>query len=593
MFKSIQWKLVIISFLLVWLSMSIVGVYITQAIEKEQIGTMTDNIIARSYYLADNLKAEAIGATSKQDVVSNWFVGQGKEVRAVFVYENGDFIASKTNYEGSIDEIDLKSVWIVEDAIKLGKEVEYPDEVNKFLKSIAVPIITSDDEIVGAICISADLSSVEENINSIRSIMTSATIWALCITALLGNLLARTFTGPIKEVTSKAEKLAKGDYGQVITVKSRDEVGQLTEMFNYMSARLKSTLGEMYREKNKVETILTNMTDGIIAVNLEGEIILANPAVYSIFNIKKEDLYNRDFDSVAEQLELGMNHIDLLSDSEKNFNILNVNNLIIKVSVVQIMNDRNEAEGAMLVFQDVTEQEKLDKMRKEFVANVSHELRTPLTTIKSYTETLLDGAMENKEYTENFLKVINSESERMTRLVKDLLQLSKLDYDKAEWNMKSLNVLNITRDCVIKMEMSARQKNQTLTFEVHEELCEINGDKDRVEQVIINIISNAIKYTPENGSIKVRALMNGSNVEIRIADTGIGIPKEDLPRLFERFYRVDKARSRAMGGTGLGLSIAKNIVEAHKGSIRIESEYGKGSVVIIDFPCEYKKPNAD
>lgn len=593
MFKSIQWKLVIISFLLVWLAMSIVGVYITQAIEKEQIGAMTDNIIARSYYLADNLKAEAVGSTSIQDIVSSWFVGQGKEVRAVFVYKDGDFIASQTNYEGSIDEIDLKSVWIVEDAIKLGKEVEYPDEINKYLKSIAVPIVTSDDEIIGAICISADLSSVEENINSIRSIMTSATIWALCITALLGNLLARTFTGPIKEVTSKAEKLAKGDYGQVIAVKSRDEVGQLTEMFNYMAARLKSTLGEMYREKNKVETILTNMTDGIIAVNLEGEIILANPAVYSIFNIKKEDLYNRDFDSIAEQLGLGMNHIDLLSDSEKNFNILNVNNLIIKVSVVQIMNDWNEAEGAMLVFQDVTEQEKLDKMRKEFVANVSHELRTPLTTIKSYTETLLDGAMENKEYTENFLKVINSESERMTRLVKDLLQLSKLDYDKTEWNMKSLNVLNITRDCVMKMEMSAKQKNQALTFEIHEELCEINGDKDRIEQVIINIISNAIKYTPENGSIKVKALMNGNNVEIRIVDTGIGIPKEDLPRLFERFYRVDKARSRAMGGTGLGLSIAKNIVEAHNGSIRIESEYGKGSEVIIDFPCEYKNANAD
>ncbi|MGE5678418.1 MAG: HAMP domain-containing protein, partial [Pseudomonadota bacterium] len=276
MFKSIQWKLVIISFLLVWLAMSIVGVYITQAIEKEQIGAMTDNIIARSYYLADNLKAEAVGATSIQDIVSSWFVGQGKEVRAVFVYENGDFIASQTNYEGSIDEVDLQSVWIVEDAIKLGKEVEYPDEVNKYLKSIAVPIITSNDEVIGAICISADLSSVEENINSIRSIMTSATIWALCITALLGNLLARTFTGPIKEVTSKAEKLAKGDYGQVIAVKSRDEVGQLTEMFNYMAGRLKSTLGEMYREKNKVETILTNMTDGIIAVNLEGEIILAN-----------------------------------------------------------------------------------------------------------------------------------------------------------------------------------------------------------------------------------------------------------------------------------------------------------------------------
>ena len=589
MFRSIQWKLVIISFLLVWLAMSIVGVYITQAIEKEQIDSMTETIIARGYYLADNLKDKTIGAPNIQDIVSNWFVGQGMQVRAVFVYENGDFIASQKNYEGAIDDHDLLGLWIVEESIKQTKAIEYPDENNKYFKSIAVPITSSDNNIIGAIYISADLSSVEENINSIRSILTNATIWALCITALLGNLLSKTFTGPIKEVTSKAERLAKGDFGQIIAVKSSDEVGKLTEMFNYLTVRLKSTLDEMYREKNKVDTILTNMTDGIIAVNAEGTIILANPAVYSIFNIKKEELYNRDFDSVAEKLTLGMNHNELLSDSDKNFNILSINNLIIKISVVQIMNEKNEAEGAMLVFQDVTEQEKLDKMRKEFVANVSHELRTPLTTIKSYTETLLDGAMDNKEYTANFLQVINSESERMTRLVKDLLQLSKLDYDKMEWNMKRLNILSIIRDCVMKMEIAAKQKNQLLSFEAQEELCEIKGDRDRIEQVIINIIGNAIKYTPENGSIKVTAEMLGNNVEIKIADNGMGIPREDLPRLFERFYRVDKARSRAMGGTGLGLSIAKNIVEAHNGTIRIESEYGKGSEVIMDFPCEDKK----
>lgn len=593
MLRSIQWKLVIISFLLVWLAMSIVGVYITRAIEEDQINSMTDTIIARSYYLADNLKDKSVGAPNIQDIVSNWFVGQGKQVRAVLVYENGDFIANQKDYEGTIEERDLRGVWIVEEAIKQSREIEYSDENNEYFKSIAVPITSSDNNIIGAVYISADLSSVEENLNNIRSILANATIWALCITALLGNLLSKTFTGPIKEVTSKAERLAKGDFGQVIAVKSRDEVGQLTEMFNYLTVRLKSNIEEMAREKNKVETILTNMTDGIIAVDAEGIVILANPAVYNIFNISKEELLNRDFDSVSEKLEFGLSHEELLQDSDQNYNILGINNRIIKVSVVQIMNDRNKAEGAMLVFQDVTEQEKLDKMRKEFVANVSHELRTPLTTIKSYTETLLDGAMENREYTENFLKVINSESERMTRLVKDLLQLSKLDYDKMEWNMKTLDMKHILKDCVEKMVMAAKQKNQTLAFVSDEELCDINGDKDRIEQVIINIISNAIKYTPENGSIRVKAAMHRNNVQVRIADTGMGIPKEDLPRLFERFYRVDKARSRAMGGTGLGLSIAKNIVEAHKGSIRIESEYGKGTEVIIDFPCEDNKPVAE
>ncbi|HOS69104.1 MAG TPA: ATP-binding protein [Bacillota bacterium] len=586
MFRSIQWKLVIISFLLVWLAMSIVGVFITEAIKKEQINSMTDTIIARGYYLADNLKDKIGGASNIQEIVSNWFVGQGKQVRAVFVYENGGFTASQTNYEGAVDDLDLLGLWIVEEAIEQAQEITWTVDNSKYLTSIAVPIISSNNDVTGAIYISADLSGIEENITSINKILTSATILALCITALLGNLLARTFTGPIKEVTSKAERLAKGDFGQTIAVKSRDEVGQLTEMFNYLSVRLKSTLDEMSREKNKFETILTNMTDGIIAVNAEGVVIHANPAAYKIFNIREEDLYNRNFDDAAEKLDLGITFNDILNDSDKNYNILSINNLIIKISVVQIINEQNEAEGAMLVLQDVTEQEKLDRMRKEFVANVSHELRTPLTTIRSYTETLLEGALDNKDYTMNFLNVINSESERMTRLVKDLLQLSKLDYDKMEWNMKRLSILNILRDCVVKMEMAAKQKNQSLSFEAIGELCEINGDKDRIEQVIINIISNAIKYTPENGSIKMTAKRLKDNVEIRIADSGIGIPKEDLPRLFERFYRVDKARSRAMGGTGLGLSIAKNIVEAHKGSIRIESEYGKGSEVIINFPCE-------
>ena len=219
MLKSIQWKLVIISFLLVWLAMAIVGVYITEAIKKDQIDTMTETIISRGYYLADNLKDKTTGAPNIQEIVSNWFVGQGKQVRSVYVYENEGFIASQNNYEGVTDS-NLLRIWIVEDAIELAKEVEYPDDNNKYLKSIAVPIISSNNDVIGAIYISADLSSVEENVKSVRSILTNATIWALCITALLGNLLSKTLTGPIKEVTSKAEKLAKGDFGQIITVKS-------------------------------------------------------------------------------------------------------------------------------------------------------------------------------------------------------------------------------------------------------------------------------------------------------------------------------------------------------------------------------------
>ncbi len=355
-------------------------------------------------------------------------------------------------------------------------------------------------------------------------------------------------------------------------------------MFNYLSDRLKTTLDEIENEKNKLGIILTSMTDGIIAVSSTGLLIHTNPAVYDIFEISKEDIEDKTFNQISDALGWSITLEELFNDSEKANTMLSVNDKVIKTSVVLFGNDKNETIGAIIVFQDVTEQERLDKMRKEFVANVSHELRTPITTIKSYTETLLDGAVEDKENTISFLKVIDSESERMTRLVKDLLQLSKLEYNNMQWNMKQIDIYKVVSDCTYKMNISAKQKNQILEFNGDIDIPVIIGDKDRIEQVIVNILSNAIKYTPENGKIELGIASEKDKVIISVIDTGIGIPKEDLPRLFERFYRVDKARSRMLGGTGLGLSIAKQIVEAHNGSIKIQSEYGHGTQVFISLP---------
>lgn len=583
MLRSIQWKLVIISFLLVWLAMAIIGVFVTKEIQKNQIESLTTTIKARADYLAEQLKDEMTGARNIQDTVNNWFIGQGGQIVSVRVLKDAQVllaVAGNRDIKGeSMIEHMLDKVTELKTAVVMDNEIG-----NQYSKSIAVPIYSSNNTFVGAIYINADLSEIEGDMKKIDSILTYATLWALAITILLGSLLARTITDPIKEVISKAEKLAKGEFEQVVSVKSNDEVGQLTDMFNYLSDRLKTTLDETENEKNKLDTILTNMTDGIIAVNTNGTIIHTNPAIYNIFNISQADMENKNFDDIAKELDWGISHEDLFNNSDKANNILVINDLIIKTNVVLFGNEKNETVGAIIVLQDVTEQEKLDRMRKEFVANVSHELRTPLTTIKSYTETLLDGAMENKEYTVNFLKVIDSESERMTRLVKDLLQLSRLDYDNIQWNMKKIDVYKIISECVYRMNISAKQKNQILEFNSDESIPEIMGDKDRFEQVIVNILSNAIKYTPENGKIEVALKLDGENIIVKVADNGIGIPKEDLPRLFERFYRVDKARSRMLGGTGLGLSIARQIVEAHKGKIKIQSEYGQGTQVFITLP---------
>jgi two-component system sensor histidine kinase VicK len=582
MLKSIQWKLVIISFLLVWLAMSIIGVFVTKEIKENQIESLTTTIKARGNYLTEILKDEMSGARNIQETVSNWFFGQSGQIDAVRVLKDTQVLA-----EAGTSNIKGESLlgFMMDEVMKQKKVIEMNNEVgNEYSKSIAMPIFSSTKDFVGIIYINADLSEIEDNMKKINNMLTYATIWVLAITVVLGSLLARTITDPIKEVISKAEKLAKGEFEQIVTVKSNDEVGQLTGMFNYLSDRLKTTLDETGNEKNKLNTILTNMTDGIIAVGVSGEIIHTNPAAYDIFSITKEEMENKNFDDISDKLGWGINHEDLFTDSEKANNILVIDDLIIKTTVVLFGNEKNEKVGAIIVLQDVTEQERLDRMRKEFVANVSHELRTPLTTIKSYTETLLDGAVENKELAINFLKVIDTESERMTRLVKDLLQLSKLEYDSIQWNMKKISIYKIVSECAYRMNISAEQKNQILEFNSELDIPEIMGDRDRIEQVIVNILSNAIKYTPENGKIKINLSQEDDNVLVEVADNGIGIPKEDLPRLFERFYRVDKARSRMLGGTGLGLSIAGQIVEAHKGKIKIQSEYGQGTQVFISLP---------
>ena len=250
--------------------------------------------------------------------------------------------------------------------------------------------------------------------------------------------------------------------------------------------------------------------------------------------------------------------------------------------------EKGEKAGIVMVLQDITERQRLDNMRKEFVANVSHELKTPLTSIKSYTETLLEGALDDRELSEHFLEVVNSEADRMARLVRDLLQLSSLDYNQTKWNKRESDLVKIIENSVLKMSMTAKNKNQSLHFITREDALMVYLDTDRIEQVILNILSNALKYTPDNGEIKVFLDKKEQDAIIRIVDNGIGIPKEDIPRLFERFYRVDKARTRELGGTGLGLSIAQQIIEVHQGKIKINSNEGEGTEAVIILPLVEK-----
>jgi two-component system sensor histidine kinase VicK len=406
---------------------------------------------------------------------------------------------------------------------------------------------------------------------------------AVILSLIFGYALSKTITVPIVNLMHKAKKMASGDFDQVVEVKSEDEIGKLTKAFNFMAKELKNTLNQISREKSKIETILNFMTDGVIAFDINGEAIHINPAAKRI--LETDDFFF-DFNEFSKKYELGVSieEIKYLEKYSTKEVVIDIGEKYVRMYFALFTDKENNAEGIIAVLHDITEEQKLENMRKEFVANVSHELRTPLTSIKSYSETLLDGALEDKEAAEKFLGVINSEADRMTRLVKDLLQLSRLDNRQMKWNMQEFTFEELVKSCVDKVRFSSEEKDQILECFTIGEITNIVGDKDRIEQVILNILTNAIKYTPVGGKITIYIGKMYGDVYVKVADSGIGIPKEDTARIFERFYRTDKARSREMGGTGLGLSIAKEIVEAHNGKISVSSELGKGTEVTVKLP---------
>jgi two-component system sensor histidine kinase VicK len=421
-------------------------------------------------------------------------------------------------------------------------------------------------------------------IDSFSRIILSSLLIAFIIAFILGYTLSKTVTVPIVRLMHKARKIAAGDFEQVLDVRSDDEIGKLTNAFNHMTKSLKNTLIEISSEKNKIETILNYMTDGVVAFNLKGEVIHTNPASRQLLGDGES---YRTFNEYAAiyGLNIKMEDILYIGDFSSSEIKLTVDEKTLRVYFAVFTDESGKPGGIIAVLQDITEQQKLENMRREFVANVSHELRTPLTSIKSYSETLLEGALEDRETAERFLRVINSETDRMTRLVKDLLQLSSIENRQVEWNMEEICFEELVRDSVEKVTLEARNKCQQLECFTIGEIPAIKGDYDRIEQVVLNILSNAIKYTHEGGKVSVYVGKSYGNVYVKVADTGIGIPEQDMPRIFERFYRVDKARSREMGGTGLGLAIAKEIVEAHGGEISIKSVLGKGTEVTIRFPA--------
>lgn len=595
--SSIRWKIVFIYFLLVFIAMTIIGVFITNQLEayymdsvRQDFTKIVDDGILSSFNDYKNLKDHELEI---QKNIETW----GKSIQEeIFIVDNNFKIIAVASENKS--QIDKSSIGILEESLIVSGLKGQIAEKDGFSSNQGIPVknmvfpIGKEGSAIGVLYLRADITSVYKALDRSKMIFIRAMLLALLITVLLGFLIARSITVPINDVTEKAEKMAQGDFSQEVSVKSDDEIGRLAEMFNLLREKLNFTLSEISNEKSKLETILKYMADGLIAVDLSGHIIHANSAAKSMLKISEDEINREHFDVIMSKYNKTLK-LDTMKQKSANgggYENFDYKNSTFFVRYVRFMDENDRDVGMILMIQDITERQKLENMQKEFVANVSHELKTPLTTIKSYTETLLDGAVSDAETVRGFLSVVDDEADRMSRLVRDLLQLSRLDFNREKWNKRDNDIIGILKNVIKKIEFTAKNKNQKLIAVFNEtDIVKVYSDKDKIEQVLLNILSNAIKYTQEGGQIGIDAMKMAGNVNIIITDDGMGIPANEIPRIFERFYRVDKARSRAMGGTGLGLSIARQIIEEHKGTIKVESSEGVGTKVTLTLPLQEVK----
>ncbi len=591
MFRSLHMKLTLILLLLITSLMAVVGAFLTINVSNFFTNTFYQQI--DSVFGADqrefvtSLRGEAAqddGADRVHDMMEltagklgidyrtrNYFVLDGE----TGAYLNGSAAEGAMPREQSPNLLTARNAVLRRDEAGIGDV----SDITADYMDAAIPIFGGDNAFIIYILDNRDTVS---GLNSqLFQIIMQALVIGLLISVLLSFPLSKTMVGPIEKLTAGAEKMAAGDFGGALPVESTDEIGVLTGTFNEMAGVLQSTLAAVENERNKLDTLFLHMTDGVVAFDHGGKLIHCNPAANDMLQrpVGPECTYEELFGSL---FPFG----DMLALQRPSFaeGELEAGDKTLEVYLAPF-SDR-ERGGVLIVLHDVTEQHRNEERRKEFVANVSHELRTPLTNVRTYAETLRDAEGDIPQPTANgFLDIIITETDRMTHIVQDLLTLSRLDRGDAELVLSRFPFAEAIQSVVRSSALNARQRGHELTCEDLGHLPLIVGDRSRLEQVMMNILGNAIKYTPDGGHIRVCAgCGEDDTVWMEVQDDGIGIPDKDRERIFDRFYRVDKARSRESGGTGLGLSIAREIVQRHHGVIALAPHEGPGTTIRMTLP---------
>jgi two-component system, OmpR family, sensor histidine kinase VicK len=603
LFRNLQWKLVVIFTMLILISIQLISVYFIIYLEdfykqdfindlESQASLLNDPV---TQVLDENKRTEqtrtGLNNLLKQLVYLKTKDQTTTTVEIEILDELGYVLSSSTGKSKNIGKKNLRAQNSTSeiDSSFIRRDRSTGKDYQIYIKHLK----NRNGQRIGTIYIEASLDPIYKKIRDISWILIQSTAVALVATGILIVLLARTITTPLKEITRQATAMAAGDFNRQVTVKSDDEIGRLARSFNYLAAHLRRALSQNEEERERLETVLSNMSDGVLATDHKGSIIVKNQWAEKMLGhpIQLGDLLTDVLPMEQEILfplhDVKEEYMELHPEDPTTF-------MMVKVTFTPIKRYKEETVGLIAVISDVTEEEKLDRQRKDFVANVSHELRTPLTTIKSYLEALKDGAVNEPDIATHFLDVANTEAERMARLISDLLHLSRLDARQVNFEKRTVQLNDLLSSVVDRFSIPCQQKEIQLLLSIEEHLSPVYINRDKIDQVLDNVISNAVKYTPPAGSIAMVAeKAQNDMVKVSIFNTGQGIPKQDLGRLFERFYRVDKARSRTLGGTGLGLSISQEIVHAHGGEIWIESEHQKGTTVFFTLPARREADGMD
>ena len=582
MFRSIQWRITIWFVLLVIVSMAALGVYLTNSARTSELNNLRSELENEAMITAE----ASLFSFGEQNEIGNFDVlakklGSQIGARVTIITRDGTVLGDSHEDPPTMENHATRPE--VKDALTsgLGVSTRYSTTVGEKMMYVAVPII-DNDKVLGIARVALPLTQVQGSVNRvIISIVVAMAITAVLV-ILAAWLIARMTTRPIRELTRASQKIASGEFGHRISVGTKDESGQLAHAFNEMSANLKRSVETISEDRARLTSILDNMADGVILTDIEGNIILTNKAAQRLFGIRGENAKAKPLIEVVREHELNDILKSCLETGREQIAQFDSGTSNKFLRAIAILIDQERQGGALVLVQDLTELKGLQTMRRELVGNISHEFRTPLAGIKAMVETLQGGAIDDQTAASDFLARIEAEVDRLAQLVAELTELSRIETGRVELELEPVNLNLLVEEVITQLKPQAKRQSLSLKNELAADLPIVQAHKERIRQVIVNLMHNAIKFNRPGGSVSAATKRFEDTVVIEISDTGIGIANDDLPRIFERFYKAD--RSRAGQGTGMGLAIAKHIVEAHGGEIRAQSEEGKGSTFSFSLP---------